>query len=53
MPRVDCDSLKSIRPIVTAPGIDFDVLIGDMNLRPIAVELDLMNPARAARDMTG
>jgi hypothetical protein len=38
-----------LRPIIAAPGEDLGSFIGEMDLDPITVELDLVNPSFAAR----
>ena len=43
-------SSETVGPVVTAPGEYLDGLVHEMDLHPVAVELDLVEPALAARD---
>ena len=47
MPRVVYNFLKSFSPIVAAPGEDCHRFICKMNLHPVAVKFDFVNPARS------
>ena len=49
MPGLVADFLEAIGPVVTSPGENPDRLVGEMNLHPVAVELDFMDPALAVR----
>ena len=51
MPGLVADFLEAIGPVVTSPGENPDRLVGEMNLHPVAVELDLMEPAVAGRHL--
>src|SRR4029077_3213068 len=42
------DLAETLGPVIAAPGEDLDRLVGEMDLHPVAVELDFMYPARAA-----
>ena len=46
VPGVVGDLLEAVGPVVAAPGEDLDRLVGEMDLDPVAVELDFVNPAR-------
>jgi hypothetical protein len=41
------DFLETVRPITPAPGEDLDGLVGQVDLDAVAVELDLVDPARS------
>ena len=41
--------LESVGPVVTAPGVDLDRLVVQMDLHAVAVELDFVNPSRSGR----
>ena len=45
------DLLEALGPVVTAAGEDLDRLVGQMDLDPVAVELDFVNPALAGRHL--
>jgi hypothetical protein len=45
VPGVVADFFESMRPIMAAPGEDLDGLVGQVNLDPVAIELDFVNPA--------
>jgi hypothetical protein len=47
VPRVGCDLSETIGPVVTAPGEHLDGGVPEMDLDPVAIELDLMNPSVA------
>ena len=47
------DLLEAVGPVVASPGEDLDVLVGDVELNAVAVELDLVKPALAGRDLLG
>jgi len=49
VPSIVGDLTETLRPIIAAPGEDLDGLIGEMDLDPITVELDLVYPSFAAR----
>jgi len=51
VPRVVGDLPETLGPIVAAPSVDLDRLIREMDLHSIAVELDLVKPAVAVRDL--
>jgi hypothetical protein len=44
VPRVVGDIFKAMGPVVTATGENLDCLVGEMDLHPVAIELDLVNP---------
>jgi hypothetical protein len=48
VPRVACDLSETIGPVITAPGEHLDGGVPEMDLNPVAVELDLVNPAFAS-----
>jgi hypothetical protein len=41
------DLLEAMRPIVAAAGEDLRSLVGEVDLDPVAVELDFVNPPGA------
>lgn len=43
------DLTEALSPVVAAPGEDPDRLVHELDLHPVAVELDLVKPAFAAR----
>ena len=45
VPGIVGDLLEAFGPVVAAPGEDLDGLVGEVDLDPIAVELDLVKPA--------
>ena len=45
VPGVVSDLFESIGPVVAAACQNFQGLIGEMHLHPVAVELDFVNPA--------
>ena len=49
MPDVLGNLAKAPGPVVATAGIDFDIVVGDVNLNAIAIELDFVNPPRAFR----
>jgi hypothetical protein len=51
MPGIACDLSETIGPVVAAPGKDLGRRVSDMDLHAVAVELDLMNPTLAARNL--
>jgi hypothetical protein len=50
MPSVIGDLLEALGPIVATPGQYLDAFVGEVDLDPVAVELDLVDPAFAAWD---
>ena len=51
VPSIVGDLLEALGPVVAAPGEDLDRLVGEMDLDPVAVELDLVDPAVAGRHL--
>ena len=51
VPGVVGDLAETIGPVVAAAGEDLDGFVGEVDLDPVAVELDLMNPALAGRHL--
>ena len=51
VPGVVGDLLEAVGPVVAAAGEDLHGLVGEMDLDPVAVELDLVNPALAGRHL--
>jgi hypothetical protein len=51
VPGIVRDLAKTLGPIVATPSEDFDRAVADVQLHPIAIELDLMYPAFAARHL--
>src|SRR6266446_3762369 len=51
VPCVGCDLSETIGPVVTTPGEHLDGGIPEMDLDPITIELDLVNPAFAGRHL--
>ncbi|MGY4299900.1 hypothetical protein ACVWXN_007995 [Bradyrhizobium sp. i1.4.4] len=49
LPGVMGDLLEAMRPIVSAPGENLRRLVGQVDLDPVAVELDFVNPSPAGR----
>ena len=49
VPGVAGDLLETMRPVVTAPGEYLHRLVGEVDLDPVAVELDFVDPARPGR----
>ena len=49
VPGVMGDLLEPMRPVVTAPGEYLHRLVGEVDLDPVAVELDFVDPARSGR----
>ena len=45
------DLLESVGPVVAPPGEDVDRLVMQMDLHPIAVELDFVNPSGSGRHL--
>jgi hypothetical protein len=50
MPSVIGDLLEALGPIVATPGQYLDAFVGEVDLDPVAVELDLVDPGFAAWD---
>jgi hypothetical protein len=51
VPGVVRDLLEAVDPVMAAPGEDFDRLVGQMDLDPVAVEFDFVDPARPGRHL--
>jgi hypothetical protein len=51
MPSIDRDLSETVGPVVAAPGEHLDGGILEMDLDPITIELDLVNPAFAGRHL--
>ena len=51
VPGIVGDFLETVRPVVSAAGRYLDGLVGQVNLDPVAVELDLMDPALSGRHL--
>ena len=51
MPGIISNFAKAVRPVVAAAGENLDGLVCDMNLRPVAIKLDFVNPALAGGDV--
>jgi hypothetical protein len=51
VPRVGRDLSETVGPVVTAPGEYLDGGVPEMDLYPVAIELDLVNPAFASGDL--
>jgi hypothetical protein len=49
VPSIGRDLSETVGPVVAAPGEHLDGGIPEMDLDPVAVELDFMNPALAGR----
>jgi hypothetical protein len=49
VPSIVGDLAETLRPVIAAPGEDLDGVIGEMDLDPKTVELDLVYPSFAAR----
>jgi hypothetical protein len=49
VPGIVSDLSEALGPVIAAAGENFDGLIDQMHLDPVAVELDLVNPARTDR----
>jgi hypothetical protein len=49
VPGFGCDLSETIGPVIAAPGEHLDGGILEMDLDPVAIELDLMNPSLARR----
>jgi hypothetical protein len=49
VPGVGRDLLEAIGPVMAATGEHLDRLVGEVDLDPVAVELDLVDPTLAAR----
>jgi hypothetical protein len=47
MPGLVGDLPESLRPVMSAAGVDLHRFINEMHLDPIAIELDFVNPASA------
>ena len=47
MPSVGGDLPEAVGPVIAAPGENFCRSLSQVNLDAVAIELDLMNPARA------
>ena len=50
-PGIGCDLSKTVGPVVAASGEYLDGGIPEMDLDPVSVELDLVNPAFANGDL--
>jgi hypothetical protein len=50
VPSVGSHLLEAICPIIAAAGVDANLGILQMYLDAVAIELDLVNPARSGRD---
>jgi hypothetical protein len=51
VPRVGRDLSETVGPVVAAPGEHLDGGVPEMDLDPVAIELDFMEPAAAARHL--
>ena len=51
MPSIVSNLSEALGPVVTASGEDLDRLVGEMDLDPVTVEFDLVEPAFAARHL--
>jgi hypothetical protein len=51
VPRVGRDLSETVGPVVAAPGEHLDGGVPEMDLDPVAIELDLVNPAFASGDL--
>jgi hypothetical protein len=51
VPGVVGNLLEAMRPVVAAPGEYLDSFVGPVDLNPVSVELDLMDPARSGRHL--
>jgi hypothetical protein len=51
VPRVGRDLSETVGPVVGAPGEHLDGGVPEMDLDPVAIELDFMEPAAAARHL--
>jgi hypothetical protein len=52
VPGIVRDLSETMRPVVAAPRVDLGRLVGQMDLDPVAVELDLVNPAVSGRHLS-
>jgi hypothetical protein len=52
VPRVARDLSETVGPVVTAPGEYLDGGVPEMDLYPVAIELDLVNPAFASGNLS-
>jgi len=48
VPSIVADLAGTFRRVIAAPGEDLDGLIGEMDLDPITIELDLVYPSFAS-----
>jgi len=48
VPGIGSDLSETVGPVVAAPGEHLDGGVPEMDLDPVAIELDLMNPAFAS-----
>jgi hypothetical protein len=39
MPSIVRDLLEALGPVVAAPRVDLDLIVGEVNLHPVAVKL--------------
>ena len=51
VPGIGCDLSETVAPVVAAPREHLDGGVPQMNLDPVAIELDLVNPAFASGDL--
>ena len=51
VPGIVGDLLEAVGPVVAPPGEDLGRLVGQMDLDPVAVELDFVNPALSGRHL--
>jgi hypothetical protein len=51
VPRVGRDLSETVGPVVAAPGEHLDGGVPEMDLDPVAIELDLMHPSIAVRHL--
>ena len=51
VPSVVGDLLEAVGPVVAAAGENLDRLVGEVDLDPVAVELDFVNPALSGRHL--
>jgi hypothetical protein len=51
VPGIGCDLSETVGPVIAAPGEYLDSSVPEMDLDPVAIELDLMHPALARRHL--
>jgi hypothetical protein len=53
MPGIAGDFLKALGPVIAPSREDRHVVVGKLDLDPVAIELDLVDPARTVRYTLG